>query len=709
MAQTSMKVLAVGSANGQLVELFAKVATINSKNGPFDILLCSGDLFGENSDPEVLRDLINNKIDIPITTYFITGSCPLPSLISEHIQQSHGEVCNNLFHLGKQGVLTTAQGCRIAYLSGSHYPEHYDATAVESADGASNPSLPNEEMYFHSTDVASLVATPTPPSTPPGVDILLTFEWPQGIARLSSQKVPPSLVGAQPIAELAAGLQPRYHFAGKEKLFLEREPYRNVGGGPGKPIAGHVTRFIGLGEVGNKDKIRWFYAFNMSPLSSIQPSALLVQPPNTTDFPFLLSSQHGQSRGAKRPLHGGNAENSSFFWGSGSSAGGPSAGGDGRDNKRRAPPDTYVCNRCNVPGHWIKDCPHGPAVDPSAPKALPENYICRLCNTPGHHIKDCPEAANNKPSAPRLPPEGYICKICNESGHFVRECPKKEERDREHAVRGERRTREDSGEFYGLSMVVFVLIQSYFYKSRANIWCPEHTLSPLCLSHTADACWFCLANPKVAKHLIISIGSEIYLTLAKGPLTSSSSSGSLIPGGGHVLLIPISHYPSFRKIPMEIQIDVVAELERFKSALRRMFDGYGCDMVVFEVSRESAKGQTHAHFQVVPIPKEKSEGLEEAFVEEGRTQVVRMKFTKVLPENPDASYFKVDLPNSTSLVYIIKPQERFNLQFGRIVLAKILGTPDRADWKACPQSEDEEKRDAQAFKNAFREFDFTMD
>lgn len=98
-------------------------------------------------------------------------------------------------------------------------------------------------------------------------------------------------------------------------------------------------------------------------------------------------------------------------------------------------------------------------VDPNAPKALPENYICRLCNTPGHHIKDCPDAANNKPSAPRLPPEGYVCKICNESGHFVKECPKKEERDREHVVRSERRTREDNGEFCGLDMVTFVLIQ----------------------------------------------------------------------------------------------------------------------------------------------------------------------------------------------------------------------------------------------------------
>jgi diadenosine tetraphosphate (Ap4A) HIT family hydrolase len=121
-----------------------------------------------------------------------------------------------------------------------------------------------------------------------------------------------------------------------------------------------------------------------------------------------------------------------------------------------------------------------------------------------------------------------------------------------------------------------------------------------------DSCWFCLANPKVEKHLIVSIGTELYATLAKGPVVNESP----VPGGGHLLLIPITHYPTFAKIPVESQMDVVAELEKYKSSIRRLFDQYDQDMVLFEVSRESFRGMAHAHIQVVPVPKSKSDQVE---------------------------------------------------------------------------------------------------
>lgn len=38
-----------------------------------------------------------------------------------------------------------------------------------------------------------------------------------------------------------------YHFAGSEGVFYAREPYSN-------PNAAHITRFIGLGAVGNDKK-----------------------------------------------------------------------------------------------------------------------------------------------------------------------------------------------------------------------------------------------------------------------------------------------------------------------------------------------------------------------------------------------------------------------------------------------------------------------
>ena len=52
---------------------------------------------------------------------------------------------------------------------------------------------------------------------------------------------------------------------------------------------------------------------------------------------------------------------------------------------------------------------------------------------------------------------------------------------------------------------------------------------------------------------------------------------------------------------------------------------------------------------------------------------------------------------------------RFDLQFGRKVLAKLLGLEKRLQWRDCEQSVDEEKRDVEAFKAAFRIFDFTLE
>lgn len=52
--------LTVGSANGKLAELFAGVNKINTKFGPFDLLLCVGDLFGE--DNTEIESLISGEI-----------------------------------------------------------------------------------------------------------------------------------------------------------------------------------------------------------------------------------------------------------------------------------------------------------------------------------------------------------------------------------------------------------------------------------------------------------------------------------------------------------------------------------------------------------------------------------------------------------------------------------------------------------------------
>ncbi|KAF8322867.1 CwfJ C-terminus 1-domain-containing protein-like protein [Cantharellus anzutake] len=288
-------------------------------------------------------------------------------------------------------------------------------------------------------------------------------------------------------------------------------------------------------------------------------------------------------------------------------------------------------------------------------KRPPEGYICRICQSADHYIKDCPEKYATGDTGGRKPPPGYICRACGSEAHLIRDCPSMKERPRRDPVR---------------------------------------EIQPA-------ECWFCLSNPGLSKHLIVSIGTEVYVTLAKGPLLPTDPdtlSPTHVPGGGHILIIPISHYPTLSTIPTDLAPPVLSEVDTYRAALRTMYAKYGAVPVFFEMSRLSGKGG-HAHIQVVPVPESKKDGVEGAFSAYGGGQVVWEDDPLLV------GYFRVDLPDGRKMVHILRPGVMFNLQFGREALAHYLALKDRADWKACSQSEDKETRDAEAFKDAFVGFD----
>ncbi|XP_053439157.1 CWF19-like protein 1 isoform X1 [Nycticebus coucang] len=210
-------------------------------------------------------------------------------------------------------------------------------------------------------------------------------------------------------------------------------------------------------------------------------------------------------------------------------------------------------------------------------------------------------------------------------------------------------------------------------------------------------CWFCLASPEVEKHLVVNIGTHCYLALAKGGLSND-----------HVLILPIGHYQSV----VELSAEVVEELEKYKATLRRFFKSRGKRCVLFERNYKSH----HLQLQVVPVPFTccTTDDIKDAFITQAQEQQIELL---EIPEHsdikqiaqPGAAYFYVELDTGEKLFHRIK--KNFPLQFGREVLASetILNIPDKADWRQCQMSKEDEETLARCFRKDFEPFDFTLD
>lgn len=203
-------------------------------------------------------------------------------------------------------------------------------------------------------------------------------------------------------------------------------------------------------------------------------------------------------------------------------------------------------------------------------------------------------------------------------------------------------------------------------------------------------CWFCLSNPDIEKHLIISIGKEVYLTLAKGAITPH-----------HILIIPIEHqssiYGSYKKLEIEVNEYKKALVDCF-SKLKQSVVFWDRSMVGFH-----SEDRLHAHLQAIPIPKDQEENLIkiiEQVTEKENMQIVHLK-KNVRVNYP---YVHFEIPNVVSILVRSDKKGRGLLQFGRKVVSILLGVPEKEDWKNCASSKDIETKHTNDFKEIFKNF-----
>ncbi|KAH1116924.1 hypothetical protein GLYMA_17G054700v4 [Glycine max] len=490
------RILLCGDVLGRLNQLFKRVSSVNKSAGPFDALLCVGQFFPDS--PEQLEDFtkyIEGGSHFPLPTYFIGDyGVAAPKLLLQASKDSANQgfkmdgfkVCHNLYWLKGSGKFPLF-GLSVAYLSGR-----------KSSSG-------QQFGNYTEDDVDALRAIAEEPGV---VDLFLTNEWPNGVTnRAADSDIPAGLSDGSDstVSELVQEIKPRYHIAGTKGIYYAREPYSNVD-------AVHVTRFIGLASVGNRDKQKFIHAISPTPASTMSSTEIAMKTTNTTLSPYTFKE------------------------------------------KRTSPMDSAKRSSDSIsdPQYWRYDV---------AQK--------RQKHEAGHGDKLCFKFVSSG-SCPR----GEKCNFQHDTDA------------REQCMRG----------------VCFDFLNKG--KCERGPDCNfKHSLqdegnrlpSRRPGSGRSKECWFCLSSPNVESHLIISIGENYYLALAKGPLVED-----------HVLIIPVEHMPSTLSMPPESEI----ELSRFQNSLRSYCKSQEKEFIFFEWV--SIRG-THANLQAIPIPSSKAIMVEKVF------------------------------------------------------------------------------------------------
>lgn len=240
-----------------------------------------------------------------------------------------------------------------------------------------------------------------------------------------------------------------------------------------------------------------------------------------------------------------------------------------------------------------------------------------------------------------------------------------------------------------------------------------------------ENCFFCLSNPKLESHMIISIGEHAYLTIAKGPLTRPTKAMNF---SGHCLIIPVQHIASIEPSTegtSVIKSPLYNEIMRYQVSLVKFFDSMEMATVFFQINKSDS---VHFHIQCFPIPADFLLQFQRTL--EKKCQYNNQKLHnntpltfKTFEDSENEEYLslinsKKDYISFTLFNGSVSKQQIFlseidinkslDLQFGRRVLADLLQTPKRIKWDKCQQSRKVEEMETESFKKQFKSYDFTL-
>jgi hypothetical protein len=544
-------------------------------------------------------------------------------------------------HLGRAGVAPVA-GLSVAFLDGTFAP----ATA---GAGPSPPGAP----HFSGADVDALQAALA--ATCGDIDLFLTCEWPAGVLgalpAASRPLNPPR--GSAPVAALADAVRPRYHVAGGGGSFFARPPYVNPDRGAGPS----VTRFLALAPAA-APATKWLHALQLAPAAATGGDA----PADATPSPYSMADA--------------------------AVAGKRAAPGDDRDPAQ--------------PWRWAapKRARGGGGAGGAPPRGAPslgrDGVVADARKTV--------YVGNVSPDATEAEIEGHF----GAAGRAVVDV----------------RRRGDGGGQGGLQQYAFVQFADVD-AARSALSLDGSTLAGRTLNvepaggrggpaagpaagalprlPVAD-CWFCLSNPNADVDLVVSVGSDVYCAIDKGPIVE----------GGHALVLPVEHAPS----SLALSAAAAAEMDAYLDALQACYKAQGWGLFAWErYAALRARGGNHAQVNALGVPADSVKGAEAALLAAADVAGVALVRVPGPARGGEASrdalrdavgdgeFFVATLPGGARYAAPVPRGARHPLTFGRDAAAAVAGAPDRADWRACQVAPPAEVERADAFKATFKAHD----
>ncbi|KAK0168559.1 hypothetical protein PV327_002345 [Microctonus hyperodae] len=222
------------------------------------------------------------------------------------------------------------------------------------------------------------------------------------------------------------------------------------------------------------------------------------------------------------------------------------------------------------------------------------------------------------------------------------------------------------------------------------------------MQKSLDNCRWCVDSNEMQKHLIVAMGSKVYLSL---PWHVSLTSG-------HCIIAPIHHV----SCQTQLDEDVWEEITAFKKALTKMFmDNNECP-VFFEIAMSQYRFP-HMQLECIALPEDvgsmapmyfKKALLECETEWSTNKKIVDLNHRNVRQVIPKGlPYFAVNFGNHGGFAHVIEDEKMFPRNFAQEIIGGMLDL-DSNMWRKPPRENfDRQKQKVLSFADKWKNYDIT--